>query len=376
MSSAQRRKDFPLDPDYLYQQGAEVGPDPLAYYLAKGLGKGLDPTRWFMTDWYAWQNPDWIRSATPYEHYLNHGRFEGRDPSPFVDATRYLDVTAAAPGDVYGMILDGHRALSLGVYENCDDLRRCQSDFLNASEVVAHRTSLSRPARRALVVLQAGRGALSDSWFDDGVREWDLLVNYYDATGFQPEFGDYVLFQKGTKFSAMWRLWRDFRHILTQYDHVLFLDDDIETTCGALNRLFDVCRSSDLALAQMSLSAHSSCNWPELFSQPGATGPRPISAVEIMMPVFSRMALRQVAPTFGRSVSGYGLDLAWGRILGNAGGKIAVLDDVVATHERAVDHGGGAYYSYLRRHLINPKAELWALLKDYDAARTFSSDCA
>ena len=364
----------PVDPRHLARQGADATKDPVGHYLRFGLERGLDPTPWFLTEWYAWQNPDWARCATPYEHYLDIGRREGRDPSPFVDVTRYLALTGAEPVAVYDLILKGQRSLALGVYEGRADLERCQTAFLQAIEVVAHRIGPPSARRRALVVLQAGRGAMTGSWFDDAAREWDLLVNYYDADGFQPGLGDHVIFQKGTKFTAMWLLWRNFRHLLLGYDHVLFLDDDIETSCQALNHLFRDCRTHDLALAQMALSDRSSCNWPELFARPGAKGPRAISGVEIMMPVFSRAALEQVAPTFGRSISGYGLDLAWGKIVRAAGGRIAVLDDVVATHARAVDHGGGAYYSYLRRHLINPKAELWVLAEDYDAARTLSSD--
>ena len=365
---------IPIDADHLCRQDNKAAANPLGHYLRYGLERELDPTPWFMTAWYAWQNPDWVKCATPYQHYLEVGQFEGRDPSPFVDVTRYVEVSGAKPGQVYDLILGGHRALALGVYETSGDLKRCQSNFLGTIEVVAHRVRPLSAPRRALVVLQAGRNAMSRCWYDDGAREWDLLVNYYDAAGFQPGLGDYVLFQKGTKFTAMWRLWQSFRHILLQYDHVLFLDDDIETSCQALNRLFATCREHDLSLAQMSLSERSSCNWPQLFSRPGLKGPRGISGVEIMMPVFSRQALEKVAPTFGRSISGYGLDLAWGRIVGADGGRIAVLDDVVATHERAVDHGGGAFYTYLRRHLINPKAELWTLAKDYDAALTLSSD--
>ena len=51
-----------------------------------------------------------------------------------------------------------------------------------------------------------------------------------------------------------------------------------------------------------------------------------------------------------------------------------MLDDVVATHARPVDQADGAYYSYLRRHMINAKAELWVMLNDYDAERNLTSD--
>ncbi len=362
-----------LDVAHLARQAPDMAGDPVAFYLAQGLHRCLDPTPFFVTDWYAWQNPDWEAFVAPYVHYLQVGRGEGRDPSPFVDVTRYRQVSGAPPSAVYDMIRAGRHAPALGVYDSPRDLERCQDSFRDAIELVAHRITPPLQSKRALVVLQAGRGLPRDPWGDCAHREWDLMVNYYDAAGFRPGLGDYVLFQKGTKFTAMWNLWRHFREVLQQYDHVLFLDDDVETTCEDLNRLFRSCRSNGLDLAQMTLTDGSSCNWDALFARKGAAGVREVSAVEIMMPVFSRRALAWVAESLSRSVSGFGLDLAWGKVVRDAGGRIAVLDDVSATHARPVDQAGGAYYSYLRRHMINPKAELWLLLQDYDAARNLVS---
>ena len=366
--------DLPLDEAHLLRQLDGAPGDLAGHYLCHGLERRLTPTPWFQTDWYAWQNPDWVSHAAPYLHYLEKGRFDGRDPSPFVDVPRYRAMTGAAPGAVYDLILAGHRSPALGVYDGTADLEACQARFLQTLEVSVTRMPSAASGRRALVVLQAGRGAEARHWDMRGERNWDLAVNYYDACGYQPDLGDYVFFQKGTKFTAMWMLWKHFRSMLDQYDHVLFLDDDVECEAETLNRLFRACCEHDLDLAQMALCEKSSCNWQALFARPGQAGPRWLTAVEIMMPVLSRKALGLVAPTFGRSISGFGLDLAWGKLVGDAGGRIAVLDDVVATHARPVDQADGAYYSYLRRHMINAKAELWVMLNAYDAERNLTSD--
>ncbi|MDA9865429.1 DUF707 domain-containing protein [bacterium] len=363
--------DVPIDTGYLEKQVPGLTSDHMAYYLINGLKDRVDPTPWFVTDWYAWQNPDWHHAhRAPYLHYLQTGRFEGRDPSPYVDIYKYRhSVGAAVPVEaIYGLILKGHHCTALGV-TNPTTLRQQQAAFLDGIQSVAHRMRPLRKPRRGLVVLQAGRGSLAGRWFQDVGRDWDLLVNYYDAVGFRPGFGDYTCFQKGTKFTAMWHFLKQHAALFRPYEHVLFLDDDVETSVRDLNRLFKTCRRHALDLAQMTLSADSSCNWPELFHQPNQTGPRPVSAVEIMMPIFSQKALQQIAPTLGQSVSGFGLDLVWGKCVADTGGKIAVLDDVVAAHRRPVDQSDGAYYSYLRSAGINAKAELWALLNTYGAAR-------
>ena len=370
--------EIPIDTDYLDEQVPELAGTHrhASYYLAQGVDSGLNPTRFFLTDWYAWQNPDCLdRHGAPYLHYLDVGLPEGRDPSPFVDVVRYLDATGGSVmrEGVYGAILAGLRAPVLGVYDSASDLWGRQRDFMAGISVYAHRTALPTRPRRALVVCQAGRGALLDGWAKTEERNWDLLINYYDAKGFRHDLGDYAVFQKGTKFTGMKLLIERFPEIISQYDHVLFLDDDVETTAGDLDALFAACRHHGLDLAQMSLTPSSSCNWEHLFSRPGTRGTRRVSAVEIMMPVFSKRALGWIAPTLGQSVSGFGLDLVWGHIVAENGGRIAVLDEVAATHARPVDQSGGAYYRYLRGHGINAKAELWTLVTQYGADRELVS---
>lgn len=362
--------DVPVDVRWLERQVPGLTSEHQTYYLEHGLVQSLDPTPWFITDWYAWQNPDWrLQYEAPYLHYLDVGRHEGRDPSPFIDIHQYRSALGdnIAPGVIYDLICKGHHSPALGVVDR-EILRRHQATFLAGISCVAHRLRPLANPRRALVVLQAGRNALAGDWSRDEGREWDLMVNYYDASGFRPGFGDYACFQKGTKFTAMWLLLTRFGHLFRTYDHVLFLDDDVNTNVADLNRLFAGCRRHELDLAQMTLTDDSSCNWVELFSRSAQAGPRPVSAVEIMMPVLSQKALRLITPTLGESVSGFGLDLVWGKLVADAGGKIAVLDSIVAAHRRPVDQGSGAYYSYLRRVGINAKAELWALLCDYGAA--------
>lgn len=363
----------PLDTGFFDRQLSASAPDDRrSYYLDRGLEEGLNPTPFFNTDWYAWQNPDWSRRhPAPYLHYLDAGIREGRDPSPFVDVTRYVDATGGAiPKEcVYHSILAGLRAPALGVYEAEGDLTAYQKAFLSSISLLAHRVTPPAKTRPSLVVCQAGRAAMLESWADAEARNWDLMLNYYDAAGMRPGLGEYAVFQKGTKFTAMKLLLDRFASLFARYDHVLFIDDDIGTTARDLTRLFTLCRRHELDLAQMSLTEGSACNWPHLYRRSAQTAPRPVSAVEIMMPVFSRRALAWIRPTLGQSVSGFGLDLVWGKIVSAKGGRIAVLDEVAATHARPVDQAGGAFYGYLRRNGINAKAELWLMLTRHGADR-------
>ena len=162
---------LPFDYPYFRSQlsGAVGFQDPQGWYLRHGLRQRVNPTPFFLTDWYAWQNPDWTSFDAPYLHYLHSGRREGRDPSPFVDVSRFLQVagTAIRPVEVYEMILRGYRSKALGVYETSDDLRRSQAEFLDAISCTTARSRRPEKLRKSLVVLQAGPGSLARSWYDE-----------------------------------------------------------------------------------------------------------------------------------------------------------------------------------------------------------------
>ena len=197
----------PIDREYLEKQVPELkGTERhTEYYLKAASSRAIDPTRFFITDWYAWQNPDWAdQFANPYLHYLDKGAKEGRDPSPFVDVARYLDVTGGAipRSGVYAALLSGLRSPTLGVYESEADLIACQSGFLSGISLYAHRMTLPRSTRPALVVCQAGKGAKQGCWAKAETRNWDLMLNYYDAQGMRPGLGEYALFKRGQNLPA------------------------------------------------------------------------------------------------------------------------------------------------------------------------------
>lgn len=371
-----------LDPSPFFQTAhyrAQLGPgerdvSALRHYVTRGYKSGLNPTPYFEQDWYGWQNPDHRSvSDNAYLHYLTKGCSEGRDPAPRVDMVRYRDVVGPAePGrSHYEMILAGVHAPALGVYESWDDMQEAQAHFRDAIRVYALKDRFFRAPRRFLVFLQCGPQSRHREWFRDEERTWDLLVNYYDHRGYDPEIGDYVFFQPGTKFTAIDFFWREYRNLLEQYEYILFLDDDISIGTGDLNRLFEICCANGLDLAQMSLSSDSQCIWKAFFNRPGRAV-RHVSGVEIMMPVYSRNALRKTGDCFALSVSGFGLDLlSAGKVLNNNKSNIAVIDEVVARHEKPIDQSAGGFYTYLRSNHINAKAELWYLIKKFGLGRGF-----
>ena len=136
--------------------------------------------------------------------------------------------------------------------------------------------------------------------------------------------------------------------------------------------MFRAAERHGLELAQPSLSPDSACVWPVFFHRPEAGAIRYTNGVEIMMPVISSRLLRLAGPLLAETVSGFGLDFLLGTLAGNGRDRnIAVLNDCVVRHPVPIDPTGGSYYEYLRRNNINPKTELFRIMRKYRTESNF-----
>lgn len=205
----------------------------------------------------------------------------------------------------------------------------------------------SRPGlkRRNLVVLPAGESSLHPSWARDMPEEdrnWDLCVSFFgDPERFVPDpvAEHQVLQTRKRKFDALYTLFHQ-DSPLWEYDYVAFPDDDLQLSWRDWNRLFATCRRYGLDLAQPSITGFP--NQPIVRPDP-AYLLRYTSWVEIMTPIFSNRALRLCMPTFEGSLSGYGLDHVWPKLLGEPHDRVAIIDAVSAVHTRPGNAGTAGY---------------------------------
>jgi hypothetical protein len=83
-------------------------------------------------------------------------------------------------------------------------------------------------------------------------------LNYYaDPSATQNREADYVLFQRGTKVTAIDTILKQQPDILLRYKHVLFLDDDVEIDAPSINAFFAIMERAGLDLAQPALTSDS-----------------------------------------------------------------------------------------------------------------------
>ncbi|MBE7200125.1 MAG: DUF707 domain-containing protein [Parafilimonas terrae] len=201
------------------------------------------------------------------------------------------------------------------------------------------------PRRRPnLVVLRAGTNSVHPSWLkdiDDGDRNWDLCVSWYDsAESFSrcPTTEYSILQNTDRKFQSLHKLLYPGSPVL-DYDYVAFPDDDVEMSWRDLNRTFEIAKCHNLTLCQPALHP-SSFYSHQITVQQADKRLRFTNFVEVMFPVFSRDALGRCAGSFLLSDSSWGLDQLWPKLLGGHQYRIGIIDAVAVRHTRPV---GGSY---------------------------------
>jgi len=230
--------------------------------------------------------------------------------------------------------------------------------------------------KRFAIYLQCGSGSVHDRWLTRTRHHWDLIVNHYDATHVGQISCD-IEFQQtgavpGTKFTSFFTLLTKWPEVANAYDYILLLDDDIVVAEDGLEHMFDAAATHSLDLAQASLTADSPCAHP-ICRNPGTTGVRKVNTVEIMMPILSSRALKIGSHLFGQTVSGWGLDMVFGKLVEERlGGAAAILDSVAATHTRQIDPKKGAFYTMLHDANIYSEVELTHLQRLYGTGREIS----
>lgn len=220
-------------------------------------------------------------------------------------------------------------------------------------------------SRRYLIVVRAGDESLHRNWLSGAEhRDFDLLVSYYGTHGHRYQTdADLYHAMAGTRWVGHHTILRDNPSLLEPYDFICFACDDLDADAATWNALFNFCETHILDLAQPAILG------PVSFQ---ITKPvkhalyRTTTYVECMCPVFSRRALGVCRPTFGESISGWGLGGVWSKLLRERDWNLAIIDAVCVTHTRPV--GEGSLYKLLSDLGVDPSAEKNSVLARYGIA--------
>jgi hypothetical protein len=237
--------------------------------------------------------------------------------------------------------------------------------------------SKSEVKRRVLVVLRAGDTSLHTEWLQGAApesRNWDLHLSYFDdrVFPFPDRPTDVTLsFEKGTKATGTVACLNKLGKRVEDYDWVWLPDDDLKADGPTLNRFFDIVLEHDLDLAQPALGAGSYV-FHDITVQRPHMKLRYTTFVEIMACCFSKRVLGLCRPYLDATVSSWGPNHLFPRMLGYPERKIAIIDETPVVHTRPmggpnialakkyVVDAGREFENFMRIHRITPRFETWA----------------
>ena len=162
---------------------------------------------------------------------------------------------------------------------------------------------------RTLVITTVGKKHCANSW--RGASNDIILISYVHEQVFK-----YPGIHKEITSRGLW-----------DYDYYWMPDEDIEATPECVEGLFNEMGANGLDLAQPSIlrAEDSFPSWDRFVHRDG-DDIIPTDFVEVMCPIFSHDSLKACIETFPKSMSGYGLDLAWSKIL--EGKSIAIINSI------------------------------------------------
>jgi hypothetical protein len=220
--------------------------------------------------------------------------------------------------------------------------------------------------RRNLLCIRIGKPGVFERWFRAGSpRNWDLLLSCYSPTSVQ-HVADVVAIGGLSKFSAIKDIYAADGSIFGGYQFIWFLDDDIELAFADVDAFFAAMGQFDLSLAQPALTADSFMTWPITRHDPDCSA-RLTNFVEIMMPAFSQRAFQLCVASFDRSISGFGLDFLWPKLLLDScpTARIGIIDTVSARHTKPMDVHAGPFYTYLESIGVDFRAEFSEICESF-----------
>lgn len=145
---------------------------------------------------------------------------------------------------------------------------------------------------------------------------------------------DFIFCQAGYKMDMTYNYLHCHPNLLEHYDYFFLLDDDIRITTESVNHLFHVMREFCLEIAQPSL-VMSYFTYASTLHNPMCRL-RYTNFVEMMMPCFSRKALKLVLSTFKKKVRWRGIEHYWPILINSNHRDMAIIDEIKAVHQKPI----------------------------------------
>lgn len=190
--------------------------------------------------------------------------------------------------------------------------------------------------KKFLLVSRVGPKSLHHRWLDDTAdRNFDVFLSSYSGSvDHLAQHGVQTEHRVGYKVEGYDGFLKDHAALWSSYDHICFMDEDIDVDVASLNEMFGLCAQYNLKIAQPSLTHDSHFSYAALLHQ-NPWKLRYVNFIEMMCPVFRVDILAQIAPLYRMGYES-GIDLIWCNAVFENETDFAVLDSVQICHTEPV----------------------------------------
>jgi Protein of unknown function (DUF707) len=215
-----------------------------------------------------------------------------------------------------------------------------------------------------LVVMPFGNASIESSWiFNNSNRNFDVILLFYHPSITNPKLlhpnSSFKIYElQDFKWVMIQKFFNQHPEYLVDYEYFFFPDDDIEIDLKTIHFLFKWTENYELSMSQPVLSRDSFKSW-KVLRKKAVSGIRYLSSVELMCPLMSHQAVKELLPTFSLNKSGWGIDIVWGEMIRKKFGNksIAVFDLLETKHTKPV--GKGELYNKLGKSAFEERDEIF-----------------
>ena len=187
------------------------------------------------------------------------------------------------------------------------------------------------------IISAIGKNSLHKTWVANN-RKIDLHLIVYDES-YDKYKNDtkFICSLKGYKLRLVYLYLQQHPEYIEQYDYFFIPDDDISINEKNIRILFRMMRKYNLQIAQPALT-NSYYTYPHTLRNKLCIL-HYTNFIEMMLPCFSKEALKKVLTTFNANESGWGVEWHWPLLINSNEKDMAIIDCIEAIHTRPVQNG-------------------------------------
>ncbi|KXI28502.1 DUF707 domain-containing protein, partial [Paraglaciecola hydrolytica] len=192
------------------------------------------------------------------------------------------------------------------------------------------------PKNKYLVFTSAGVNSNLAHWLK-GYRNFDLWISYYgdEDNKFKNE-AEYYIAKKGGKFPNFHYCYNQWNDIISQYDAIMIMDDDLIFSGADISQLFQIQEKYNLWLLQPAFDRRGKISF-SITETHAFSKLRYTNFIEVTCPLFQKEKLAEFMAIYDPILIGWGVDLWYSEILSKQDtqhNKIAIIDEISCINPR------------------------------------------